>query len=164
MLDKSSNDVSTRYTHIVKGLVHYYRNWYCNGREARLGDVEGGEGREQGQLRACTMLCFCFNNARRLNISQLRQNVCLARFPRVDWKLSITLPPETHPATGMSRGGGRGGRGGRGGGRGGFGFGGANNPLPMGLTPADVQNLSREATALYPVCCCTHFPRNVLID
>jgi len=79
MLDKSSGDVSTRYTHIVKGLVHYYRNWYCNGKEARLGDVEGGEGREQGQLRACTMLCFCFNNARRLNISQLRQNVCLAR-------------------------------------------------------------------------------------
>ena len=68
-----------RYTHIVKGLVHYYRNWYCNGREARLGDVEGGEGREQGQLRACTMLCFCFNNTRRLNMSQLRQNVCLAR-------------------------------------------------------------------------------------
>ena len=49
----------------------------------------------------------------------------------------------------MSRGGG--GRGGRGGGRGGFG--GANNPPPMGLTFADLQNLSREATELYPVCC-----------
>ncbi len=50
----------------------------------------------------------------------------------------------------MSRGFGRGGRGGRGGGRGGFG--GANNPPPMGLTFADLQNLSREATVLYPVC------------
>lgn len=49
----------------------------------------------------------------------------------------------------MSRGGG--GRGGRGGGRGAFG--GANNPPPMGLTFADLQNLSREATELYPVCC-----------
>ncbi|TEB34126.1 hypothetical protein FA13DRAFT_1707720 [Coprinellus micaceus] len=46
----------------------------------------------------------------------------------------------------MSRGGGR--FGGRGGGRGGFG-GGATQP-PMGLTFADLQNLSREATALYP--------------
>ncbi|KAH9478389.1 hypothetical protein JR316_0008843 [Psilocybe cubensis] len=46
----------------------------------------------------------------------------------------------------MSRGGGRGGRGG---GRGGFG--GASNLPPMGLTFADLQNLSREATALYPV-------------
>ncbi|PPQ81708.1 hypothetical protein CVT25_013438 [Psilocybe cyanescens] len=45
----------------------------------------------------------------------------------------------------MSRGGGRGGRGG---GRGGFG--GASNLPPMGLTFADLQNLSREATALYP--------------
>lgn len=53
----------------------------------------------------------------------------------------------------MSRGGGRGGRGGRGGGRGGFG--GASNLPPMGLTFADLQNLSREATALYPVCCWT---------
>ncbi|KAF9522792.1 DNA-directed RNA polymerase III, subunit Rpc31 [Crepidotus variabilis] len=48
----------------------------------------------------------------------------------------------------MSRGFGRGGRGGRGGGRGGFG--GANNPPPMGLSFTDLQNLSREATALYP--------------
>ncbi|PPR02000.1 hypothetical protein CVT24_011123 [Panaeolus cyanescens] len=49
----------------------------------------------------------------------------------------------------MSRGGG--GRGGRGGGRGGRGgFGGQNNAPPMGLTFADIQNLSREATALYP--------------
>ncbi|KAF8802261.1 hypothetical protein BYT27DRAFT_7226563 [Phlegmacium glaucopus] len=48
----------------------------------------------------------------------------------------------------MSRGGGRGGRGGRGGGRGGFG--GASTLPPMGLTFADLQNLSREATALYP--------------
>ncbi|TFK22461.1 hypothetical protein FA15DRAFT_671501 [Coprinopsis marcescibilis] len=49
----------------------------------------------------------------------------------------------------MSRGGGRGGgRGGRGGGRGGFG--GANNQLPMGLSFADIQNMSREETALYP--------------
>lgn len=47
----------------------------------------------------------------------------------------------------MSRGGGRGG--GRGG-RGGFG-GGATLP-PMGLSFADIQNLSREATAMYPVC------------
>ncbi|KAF6764188.1 DNA-directed RNA polymerase III, subunit Rpc31 [Ephemerocybe angulata] len=46
----------------------------------------------------------------------------------------------------MSRGGGR--FGGRGGGRGGF-AGGATQP-PMGLTFADLQNLSREATALYP--------------
>ena len=50
----------------------------------------------------------------------------------------------------MSRGGGRGGRGGGRGGRGGFG--GANNLPPMGLTFADIQNLSREATAMYPVC------------
>ena len=56
----------------------------------------------------------------------------------------------------MSRGGGRGGRGGRGGGRGGFNS--ASNPPPMGLTFADIQNLSREATALYPVCYpCTLF-------
>ena len=49
----------------------------------------------------------------------------------------------------MSRGGGgRGGRGGRGRG----GFGGASNVPPMGLTFADLHNLSREATALYPVC------------
>ncbi|KAF8636916.1 hypothetical protein AX17_003167 [Amanita inopinata Kibby_2008] len=46
----------------------------------------------------------------------------------------------------MSRGGGRGGRGGtrRGG------FGGPSSAPPMGLTFADIQNLSREATALYP--------------
>lgn len=43
-----------------------------------------------------------------------------------------------------------GGRGGRGGGRGGFG--GAATLPPMGLTFADIQNMSREATALYPVC------------
>ncbi|KIL61051.1 hypothetical protein M378DRAFT_167398 [Amanita muscaria Koide BX008] len=48
----------------------------------------------------------------------------------------------------MSRGSGRGGRGsGRRGG-----FGGSSNPLPMGLTFSDIQNMSREATALYPVC------------
>lgn len=53
----------------------------------------------------------------------------------------------------MSRGGGgRGGRGGRGRGRGGFGLGGTSNLPPMGLTFTDLQNLSREATALYPVC------------
>lgn len=56
-------------------------------------------------------------------------------------QLSISIPR-------MSRGGGR--FGGRGGGRGGF-AGGATQP-PMGLTFADLQNLSREATALYPVC------------
>ena len=43
---------------------------------------------------------------------------------------------------------------GRGGGRGGFGgrpsFGG-NNPPPMGLTFADIQAMSREQSALYPV-------------
>ena len=50
----------------------------------------------------------------------------------------------------MSRGGSRGGRGWRGGGRGGFG--GASNLPPMGLTFTDIQNLSREASALYPVC------------
>ena len=50
----------------------------------------------------------------------------------------------------------RGGRGGRGGGRGGFGgssrggFGPSNLP-PMGLTFADIQNMSREASELYPV-------------
>ena len=43
-------------------------------------------------------------------------------------------------------GGGRGWRGGGGGG-----FGGASNS-PMGLSFADIQNLSREAFALYPVC------------
>ena len=48
--------------------------------------------------------------------------------------------------TRMSRGGGRGWRGGRGG------FGGASNLPPMGLSFADIQNLSREASALYPVC------------
>jgi hypothetical protein len=46
-------------------------------------------------------------------------------------------------------------RAGRGGGRGGFGgrntFGGANNPPPMGLTFADIQAISREQSALYPV-------------
>ena len=47
-------------------------------------------------------------------------------------------------------------RGGRGGGRGGFGgssrggFGPSNLP-PMGLTFADIQNMSREASELYPV-------------
>jgi hypothetical protein len=47
----------------------------------------------------------------------------------------------------MSRGGG-----GRGGGRGGRGgFGGGTALPPMGLSFADIQNLSREATALYPV-------------
>lgn len=44
----------------------------------------------------------------------------------------------------MSRGARGGGRGGRGG------FGAANLP-PMGLTFADIQNLSREAGELYPV-------------
>ena len=53
----------------------------------------------------------------------------------------------------MSRGGFGGSRGGRGGGRGGFG--GSNLP-PMGLTFADIQSMSREGTALYPVC---HFVR-----
>ncbi|KAH0581362.1 hypothetical protein H2248_012453 [Termitomyces sp. 'cryptogamus'] len=48
----------------------------------------------------------------------------------------------------MSRGGGRGGRGGGRGGRGGFG--GASALPPMGLSFADIQNLSREATAMYP--------------
>lgn len=43
------------------------------------------------------------------------------------------------------RGGGRGR--GRGGGRGGFG----SSLPPMGLTFADIQSMSREATALYPV-------------
>ncbi|THU80072.1 hypothetical protein K435DRAFT_785605 [Dendrothele bispora CBS 962.96] len=43
------------------------------------------------------------------------------------------------------------GRGGRGGGRGGRGgFGSNANPIPMGLTFADIQNMSREGTALYP--------------
>lgn len=45
-------------------------------------------------------------------------------------------------------------RAGRGGGRGGFGgrntFG-TNNPPPMGLTFADIQAISREQSALYPV-------------
>ena len=50
----------------------------------------------------------------------------------------------------------RGGRGGRGGGRGGFGGGGrggfgAGNLPPMGLTFADIQSMSREQSALYPV-------------
>jgi len=49
----------------------------------------------------------------------------------------------------------RGGRGGRGGGRGGFGGGrggsfAANSMPPMGLTFADIQNMSREATEMYP--------------
>lgn len=47
----------------------------------------------------------------------------------------------------MSRG--RGGRGGRGGARGGFG--GAAALPPMGLSFADIQNLSRDPTQLYPV-------------
>ena len=51
-----------------------------------------------------------------------------------------------------ARGGGRGG--GRGNGRGGFGakshFGTGNLP-PMGLTFADIQSMSRDAAALYPV-------------
>jgi DNA-directed RNA polymerase III subunit RPC7 len=62
----------------------------------------------------------------------------------------------------MSRGGGRGGRGWRGGGRGRFG--GASNLPPMGLTFTDIQNLSREASALYPVCYWTTFLLNRLID
>ena len=41
-------------------------------------------------------------------------------------------------------------RGGRGGGRGRGGF--ANNVPPMGLTFADIQAMSREATENYPVC------------
>jgi DNA-directed RNA polymerase III subunit RPC7 len=49
----------------------------------------------------------------------------------------------------------RGGRGGRG--RGGFGRGrggpGLGNMPPMGLTFADIQSLSREEDALYPVGC-----------
>ena len=48
----------------------------------------------------------------------------------------------------MSRGGGRG----RGGGGGRGGFGGSSSLPPMGLSFADLQNLSREATAMYPVC------------
>ncbi|KAF9450620.1 hypothetical protein P691DRAFT_788922 [Macrolepiota fuliginosa MF-IS2] len=48
----------------------------------------------------------------------------------------------------MSRGRG-GGRGGRGGARGGF-SGGASTLPPMGLTFADIQNLSRDPTQLYP--------------
>lgn len=53
----------------------------------------------------------------------------------------------------MSRGGrGGGGRGGFGRGRGGFG-GGASSMPPMGLTFADIQSLSREEDALYPVRC-----------
>lgn len=67
-----------------------------------------------------------------------------------DWNSHLCLSQSVHFAE-MSRGFGRGGRGGRGGVRGGFG--GANNPPPMGLTFADLQNLSREATALYPVRC-----------
>lgn len=42
-------------------------------------------------------------------------------------------------------------RGGRGSGRGGFGARGAAGLPPMGLTFADIQSMSREATALYPV-------------
>ena len=56
-------------------------------------------------------------------------------------------------------------RAGRGGGRGGFSgrasFG-ANNPPPMGLTFADIQAMSREQSALYPVrprlASCTFIP------
>jgi hypothetical protein len=68
---------------------------------------------------------------------RLRLRFCLSS--------STSLSP-----TRMSRGGGRGGRGWRGGGRGGFS--GASNLPPMGLSFADIQNLSREASALYPVC------------
>ncbi|KDQ58398.1 hypothetical protein JAAARDRAFT_34187 [Jaapia argillacea MUCL 33604] len=55
----------------------------------------------------------------------------------------------------MSRGGRGGGRGGFGGGRGGGGggksmFAGSSNAPPMGLSFADIQAMSREATALYP--------------
>lgn len=45
----------------------------------------------------------------------------------------------------------RGGRGGRSGFGGRGGFGGSGALPPMGLTYADVQSMSREATALYPV-------------
>ena len=48
----------------------------------------------------------------------------------------------------MSRGGGRGGRGGGRGGRGGFG---PSSLPPMGLSFADIQNMSREQQELYPV-------------
>jgi hypothetical protein len=61
----------------------------------------------------------------------------------------------------MSRGSGRGGRGWRGVGRGGFG--GASNLPPMGLSFADIQNLSREASSLYPVCVDNPFLPNRLI-
>jgi hypothetical protein len=64
--------------------------------------------------------------------------------------LRFCLSSSSLSPTRMSRGGGRGGRGWRGGGRGGFG--GASNLPPMGLSFADIQNLSREASALYPVC------------
>lgn len=55
----------------------------------------------------------------------------------------------TAPSTALAARMSRGGRGGFGGGRGGFG-GSANMP-PMGLSFADIQSLSREPTALYPV-------------
>ena len=61
---------------------------------------------------------------------------------------STTISPRISP-TRMQEclvGGGRGWRGGSGGG-----FGGASNS-PMGLSFADLQNLSREVSALYPVC------------
>ena len=64
------------------------------------------------------------------------------------WKKALVSSSTSLSRTRMSRGGGRG-RGWRGG-RGGFG--GASNLPPMGLSFADIQNLSREASALYPVC------------
>ena len=57
----------------------------------------------------------------------------------------------------------RGGRdGGRGRGRGGFG-GMSGNAPPMGLTFADIQNLSREATELYPVRIISGLVQDILI-
>lgn len=86
------------------------------------------------------LLCYDLMQRRSLKIA----GVLL--FGVIDWK------PVTYLCRTMSRGRG-GGRGGRGGGRGGFG--GAAALPPMGLTFADIQNLSRDPTQLYPVCIIT---------
>lgn len=73
-------------------------------------------------------------------------HLTVCRHCRIFFCSSLTLP--VYLTISMSRGGRGGGRGR--GGRGGFG-GLSGNVPPMGLTFADLQNLSREATELYPV-------------
>ena len=140
-----------KWAYLVKALVHIeIRSDYTSSRRKRHGKNEkgwewgfvGGGGR-WGKTAA--MLCCASSLMKPVGVQKTHTlRFSLGAYPP---RCSSHLP-SPYPQ-GMSRGGGRGGRGGGRGGRGGFG--GSNAP-PMGLTFADLQNLSREATALYPVC------------